>query len=479
RTGSKPLECPAKPTLNKSGTITICNGENVELTTSAILNSSWVVDGQETTNTDAKLLANKAGVYKRIAKNDNGCKIYSDEVTVKVNESPTKPTAVASSKTTFCEGESVQLNSSSSINNSWYRVGQSAVKGTLQGLTVDSTGSYFAKVTLSNGCFANSDTIKVTVNSKPSIPTITYSTKEICSGDSVKLTIQDYYGIQWFSNGVAIDGASAKNYTVYNAGLYYVKVSSKEGCNSSSTAIDIRVKASTEIPTIIPNGLPNICQGSSILLTSSVNASNVWYKNGTKVGTGQFLTVSDSGYYKVTAMRTNMCMSQSDSLKVTVNKSPSIPIITRNQAELVSNYTSGNQWYSSDGSAIPGASEQKFRPALSGYYTVRATVDGCTSAMSANYYYITTSVINISDDEYISFSPNPFSSNININFKIRTYSKFNIEIISSGSGKIIKSFKNVLNGQSIDLGTLSQGVYIFRVHSVNGSIDRNIRVVKL
>jgi len=477
RTGSKPLECPAKPTLNKSGTITICNGENVELTTSAIGNSSWVIDGQETTDAETKLLATKAGVYKRIAKNENGCKIYSEEVTIKVNESPTKPIAVASSKTTFCEGESVQLNSSSSINNSWYRVGQSAVKGTLQGLTVDSTGSYYAKVTLSNGCTSNSDTIKVTVNAKPELPVISSASTEICSGDSLSLNVKTGFNNQWYFNGVTIKNATSEKYTARNAGVYSVKITNTNGCSNTSEALELIVKPTTEIPSIIPSGLPSICQGSTLLLTSSVNANNVWYKNGVKVGTGQFLNVTDSGFYKVTAMRTNMCMSQSDSLKVTVNKAPSIPIITRNQTELVSNYTSGNQWYSSDGSAIPGASEQKFRPALSGYYTVRATVDGCTTANSAVYYYLSTAVVNFGNNQYLKLYPNPVQSNLFIEYNMNTAQYVNIRMMDM-QGRTVKEYRKVRTGDKLNMSGLSKGAYMLLITTNDGKILFNQKMAK-
>jgi Concanavalin A-like lectin/glucanases superfamily/Secretion system C-terminal sorting domain/PQQ-like domain len=477
RTGSKALECPEKPTLNKTGTLTICNGENVELTTSALTNSTWVVDGQETTNGDGKLVAKSAGVYKRIARNDNGCKVYSEEVTIKVNEAPTKPTAIASTKTIVCEGETVQLNSSSSINNSWYKVGSTTVRGTLQGISVDTSGSYFVKVTLSNGCSSNSDTLKVTVNAKPEIPSITSASNEICSGDSLVLSVKTGFTNQWYFNGVSIKNAVAEKYTARNAGLYSVRLTNSSGCSNTSEALELIVKPTTEIPSIIPNGLPSICQGSSLLLTSSVNANNIWYKNGVKFGTGQFLNVTDSGFYKVTAMRTNMCMSQSDSLKISVNKAPTAPIITRNQTELISNYTSGNQWYSNDGTAISGATEQKFRPTTSGYYTVKATFEGCTSSNSAVYYYLSTAVVNFGNNQYIKLYPNPVQSSLFLEYNMSSTQYVNLKIMDI-QGRTVKEFKKVRSGDKLNVNSLTKGAYVLLITSDNGKILVNQKMAK-
>ncbi len=275
----------------------------------------------------------------------------SDDVTVTINKSPIKPQVSLNGKTTICEGEKVQLSSNAVNSNAWFKVGSSSIISTMQGIEVDTTGEYYVKVTGTNGCGSLSERVSVIMIKKPEIPTIGIDSKEFCNGDSSKLSVTTNLKTQWYFNGLELFGGNKTTYYVKNAGVYSVKISTDEGCSSSSNAVDIVVKPTTEIPSIIPNGLPSICQGSTLLLTSSVNANNVWYKNGVKVGTGQFLNVTDSGFYKVTAMRTNMCMSQSDLLKVTVNKAPSIPIITRNQTELVSNYTSGNQWYSSDGSS--------------------------------------------------------------------------------------------------------------------------------
>ena len=57
------------------------------------------------------------------------------------------------------------------------------------------------------------------------------------------------------------------------------------------------------------------------------------------------------------------------------------PVITNNQGVLWSSISYGNQWYL-DGAPIPNATDNGWTPRSAGIYTVKATQDVCTSAMS-------------------------------------------------------------------------------------------------
>jgi hypothetical protein len=73
-------------------------------------------------------------------------------------------------------------------------------------------------------------------------------------------------------------------------------------------------------PTAVINytGALNFCQGGSIVLTSSSSTGNAW-SNG---GSGQTITVNNSGTYTVTVTNTDGCSDVSNPVTVNVNNSP-------------------------------------------------------------------------------------------------------------------------------------------------------------
>jgi len=635
RTGSRKLDCPDKPLLSQNGTITICEGDNLVISSSKVSNSSWLMDGKILDNSDSIIQIKQQGAYSRMIKNDNGCTVYSDQVIVNVNKSPEKPSVSLNGKNIICEGETVQLSSSASSSNTWYRTGSNKIISTQQSAIIDTTGEYFVRVTSSNGCTINSDAITIKVTKKPELPSITANSKEFCSGDSTMLSISTDLSTQWYFNGIAIFNADKPSYTVKNAGVYSVKITNGDGCNVTSKAIDISVKPTTEIPSIITNGLPILCKGSTLLLTATVNANNVWYKNGVKIGTGQFIIVSDSGYYKVTATRTNMCLSQSDSMSVSIStpptrptismsgdavvcegssptltssastgnqwyrdgslisgatgtsykptvsgvynvaygqssclsdtsigskitvkpmpvvkmsasatsicsggsavllvntessgvkyqwyrdgalisgatsnsynatdsgsyavkvtldgcerqtsavavkltKTPDKPTITRNQSDLISNFSTGNQWFTSTGTAIAGATSQSFRPTTNGYYTVKTTVNGCASTSSEAYYYLSTAVINLDNDQFIRIFPNPVTSNMSVEFKLVNTKYLYVKLIDM-NGRTVAEFKKVKSGEKMNAQQLAKGTYMILLLTDDGKIIYSGKIAK-
>jgi hypothetical protein len=89
-----------------------------------------------------------------------------------------QPTITADGATTFCDGGSVLLTSSSATGNQWYKDGTILTGETNQTYTATSTGSYAVTVTLLD-CPSTSDATAVTVDSPPTTATVG-STQNIC-----------------------------------------------------------------------------------------------------------------------------------------------------------------------------------------------------------------------------------------------------------------------------------------------------------
>jgi plastocyanin len=153
----------------------------------------------------------------------------------------------ASSATTFCNGGSVLLTSSTSANIAayqWKKGGTNIANATSSTYTTTVKGSYTLMVTNNCGNTATSNAISVTVNPLPTATITPSGTVDICTGDSVVMQAstaasQTY---QWQRNSTNIAGATGTSYTAKTAGNYRVIVTkTTTGCikNSMLTRVAI------------------------------------------------------------------------------------------------------------------------------------------------------------------------------------------------------------------------------------------------
>jgi FG-GAP-like repeat/IPT/TIG domain/Secretion system C-terminal sorting domain len=115
----------------------------------------------------------------------------------------------------FCKGGVVNLTSSASANNQWYKDGTVISGATANTLEVNAAGTYTVSVT-SNGIATSSDTgIVVTVISVP--------TPVISKDINNNFVSSAATGNQWYFNDDIIPGATAQTYQPKQSGSYTVK----------------------------------------------------------------------------------------------------------------------------------------------------------------------------------------------------------------------------------------------------------------
>jgi hypothetical protein len=288
------------------------------------------------------------------------------------------PTIQASGPATFCAGGSVTLTSSAGSSYLW------STGATTSSISVLTSGSYWVQVTDGSGCTSpQSDTTVVTVNPLPAKPTITPSgATTFCSGGSVTLTSSAGTSYLWST------GATTSSISVTTTGSYWVRVADANGCQSpQSDATAVTVNTLPAKPTITPSGATTFCSGGSVTLTSSAGSSYLWSTGATTSS----ISVSTTGSYWVRVTDANDCQSpQSDPVAVTVNPIPSAPTagnggaicaggtITLTASTIAGatySWTGPNSYASTaQNPTIPNATT-----AMSGIYSVTATVNGCTS----------------------------------------------------------------------------------------------------
>jgi|GEM_PF-4051423 len=263
--------------------------------------------------------------------------------------------------TTFCQGGSVTLTSSSGSSYLWSN-GQ-----TSQSITVSQAGSYSVQVT-DNGCSATSASTIVTVNPTPNTTITANGSTSFCSGGSVTLTAQGSGSYLW-SNG-----QTSQSINVTQSGNYSVTVSNN-GCSATSGVTTVTVNP-TPTATIIPQGATTFCQGGSVVLQASGGGTYQW-STGAQT---QSINVNQSGNYSVTVTDGNGCQATSSATTVTVNSTPNGAVTSNGSTTFCSG---GSVTLTAQGSGSylwsNGQTSQSINVGQSGNYSVTVSNNGCSA----------------------------------------------------------------------------------------------------
>jgi gliding motility-associated-like protein len=166
------------------------------------------------------------GLYTVTVTDVNGC-MYTQYDSVKTIGPAASPTITAGTPTTFCQGDSVTLTSSSATGNLWSN------NATTQSITVLATGTYSLSVTQS-GCTVNSNTVPVIVYPTPII-TVSGSTT-ICSGNSTTLTASGGLNYTWTpSTGLSTSTTSVVTANPGTTTAYTITTSDANTCTTTAT----------------------------------------------------------------------------------------------------------------------------------------------------------------------------------------------------------------------------------------------------
>jgi large repetitive protein len=344
-----------------SGPKTFCLGDSVVLTSSFASSYEW-----NTGDTTKSITVYSTGNYYVIGTYSGGCSSTSDTASIIVKPLPIA-TITPGGSTEFCENGSVVLNSSSGLTYLWN------TGATSQAINVFSSGAFTVTVKGANGCSARSDTTYVNVKSAP-VPVISASgSTNICPTGSVELTSTVGASYLW-SNG-----ATTQSINVSTGGSYFVTVTYSNGCSKSSASTLVTV-LSNPPTTITPGGPINLCDGDSIVLSSSSASAYLWNTGDTT----KSIVVKTSGNYSVTATYSGGCTNTSSNVNVTIKSNPISDITANGPTEfcpggsvtLTASTAYSYLWSN-------GATTQSIIVSTGGSYTVQVSNSNGCSATSA------------------------------------------------------------------------------------------------
>ena len=294
----------------------VCVGDLVTFTDKTTESpNSWVWSMPGATP-DSSILQNPTVTYAApgtysvtlIASNTVGSDTLTNTNYIIVNALPATPTITAGGSTTFCQGDSVTLTSSSSTGNMWSN-GMSS-----QSIEATTAGSYTVTFTDGNGCSATSDTTTISVNSAPATPIIIAGgLTTFCEGGSVVLSSNTTTGNIWST------GDTTVSITVSSSASITLSVVDNIGCVSAPSAVtDVIMLPNPPVPVITANG--------NVLTSNSANAYQ-WYMDSTILTgeTSMDYTITQSGMYSVQVTDVNGCSTLSDPFNATLSDIHELP----------------------------------------------------------------------------------------------------------------------------------------------------------
>lgn len=181
------------------------------------------------------------------------------------------------------------------------------------------------------------------------------------------------------------------------------------------------------------------------------------------------LSDNDSGIYYIKIRGVNEFGQGGFSKRkiIKINPIPSAPKLTKDNDNFLVANTNNITWYK-DNIKISDTTI-KIKPTSNGYYSATTTQNGCVSSASANYFYITTSITNLSSNEYFDISPNPTDGEIYLKFKIQSMKSIYITVLDV-NGRAIINNNEIINGSKLNLRSVANGNYIIQVKDKAGKI---------
>lgn len=314
------------PVIDVRGSTTLCGNATLDLCPAmwGYSNYQWYKDGIAY-STSSCINVSTSGTYTLSGLNSSGCTSgLSIPVVVTDGVPPATPTIVAGGATTFCDGGSVILSSSSTVNNQWYKDSVAIGGATSQNYMATGSGTYMVAVVGCGQSFSN--TISVTVNAAPIVAQIS-GISTLCAGGTTTLaTITS--GGTWSSSDTTVAKISSTG--LVNAiapGNTIINYTVNNGTCSSSSSMYFTVFTGATTPTINPKSSLSFCDGSSVQLCPLVwGYSNYqWYKNGTVFSTASCITVTDGATYTLAGQNGAGCWSDQSATVTTVNNP--LPIV--------------------------------------------------------------------------------------------------------------------------------------------------------
>jgi hypothetical protein len=456
-------------TTSTSGTLTCSTitASAIASTATSPVNYNWTGAGIVSGAATGTITVNQGGSYNYTVTNAvNGCSVNGSQSISQNTISPTLTLSPLSSS--ICSGSSQTLSVTTSGSNMilWNTGAGTASISVTPTITVN----YSVTVTNTiNGCSAAKNAT-VTVNSTPTISASPSGTT-ICNGSNTSCTLTGACTYTWMPGGFtgAINNLSPTSNTTYTA------IGSCGGCNSVPQTVVINVSQNPIVSSTVTNvSCFGICDGATtITATGGTGPYTFSVIQGTPICAATTCTNLCAGAYSIDVTDANGC---SDNSTIFISQPTQLVATTSSTNASCSSCSDGAasvlasggtpvytfNW--SNGSTMPNPGALLF-----GCYTVTVTdVNGCMDVRTTCISFGTKVAEIQTTNNNLTIFPNPSNGIFTISSSVTT-DKFEITVINT-LGQTVKTetLKNS-NQTSIDMSTMSKGVYYLKAASAEGT----------
>ncbi len=412
---------------------------------------------------DSVITVTVTGDYSLIVADGFGCKFVSSPLTLEIDSMDT-PLVHTNGSATFCPGGTITLSTDTSADFFYqWRLNGVDIPGATSETYTTSLGGDYTVIVRDTCDFATSAITEVTVTARP-VHTITPSSPASCDGNPITITTFNISGAspvtyQWYESGIAIAGATDTFLIVNAPGDYSLIVTDRFGCFFNSADYPI-VFGTLPAPALYSDGATSFCHGESVTFSTDTNYQYTyqWLLDGAVIGgaTSSSYIATQEGNYSVEISIGNGCNATSTIEKVNVTPQPSAPTITQQGDSLFSSSAVEYQWFL-NGSVLPGATSQAYKPGIDGNYAVMITDNnGCTN-VSIPFYVSGTGINDPSTNWHIGIYPNPVSNSA---FTVNSSEEFSGIQIFNAVGSLVIELEFGRTKTALIVGSMLQpGVY--------------------
>jgi hypothetical protein len=292
---------------------------------------------------------------------------------------------------------------------------------------------------------------------------------------------------QWYRDNQLIAGAVNPTLFIKDSGNYTVRAINSSGCGTFSDALLMSVFSLPPTPVITSNLSNDVfCQGGTVILTSSSNTSNQWYKNNSVIAgeTNKTLSTQDSGLYFVRVFN-GICSSKSNERNIRMNPKPPTSIITGEDSVTVGathSYAvtgltgSSFNWIIANGIAQSGLGTSNISVKWNSTINAASVKVQETSANGCKGDQQTLNItmfwpVGIADMNHIAKAvifPNPVDASLFVTLTNSTAKHTKINIRNAAGAQVLEK-ETEYNGKplEIDMSGLSSGLYLIEITSGN------------
>jgi PKD repeat protein len=453
---------------NAGADVTLCLGSSVGLNASGGTSYVWTPSAGLSDPNIANPLANPTATTTYTVTVTEGNCSATDQVIV--NTSNGLFNFTVSGGGSICLGDSIALLASGANSYSWSPT-QGLNDAFLANPMASPAQTTVYTVTGTDGICSQSQQLTVNVNS---VVANVSSDTSICEGNSVALIATGGSNYSW-SPSIGLSNPNAANPLATPAQTTTYTVIVEDGGCTDTALVTISVN------NILLNTISDqsICEGDSVQLFTSGAQNYNWFpatglSNPNIANPMANPTVSTVYYITATS---GLC-SIVDTVLVTVNPLPAVPVITMISPDLYSSIADTYQW-SLNGNTIGGATFQSIFPNQIGDYTVTVTNTYGCSATSLPYQILTVSMSEMNNHFNIQLFPNPASDQLIITLPEGLNENIAV-LIFDASGKLIHqdNWSGLPTGstQKIQLSDWADGLYLVRFKG--DSFSQTARIIK-